>query len=374
MSETEIESILLRNLFSHGADGLAFAPIVAAGDNAAKPHAHARPDYRIKPGDALLLDFGGTYQGYSADITRTFFVKEVSDYDRAFYETVLAANEKGREVSRAGITASDVDDAVLRVLEQSQFARYCRHKTGHGLGLDVHEAPQIMRGNAQRLEPGMVFTIEPGLYREGETGVRIEDDVVVTETGIECLTSLPARAAAGGLRSPQRRPAPPRDLRHLLIAMRREHAACQIERTADQDARGGNRGGGLPQGRSMPAAVSAGRPWARAASASFSAGTAFSSSGMVIVTTRLATPAKQPMKLPTSLVLSMPQTRTSGRECLSFSSEKACASTRPAEGLCPPSSHSSASAGTSAESAPGPSLCMRAGHVVALIPSAICGP
>ncbi|MFN4143788.1 M24 family metallopeptidase [Aestuariivirga sp.] len=191
MTETEIESILLRNLFSHGADGLAFAPIVAAGDNAAKPHAHARPDYRIKPGDALLFDFGGSHQGYSADITRTFFVKEVSEHDRAFYETVLAANARGREISRAGITASDVDDAVQKVLEQSQFAAFCRHKTGHGLGLDVHEAPQIMRGNMQVLEPGMVFTIEPGLYREGEAGVRIEDDVVVTETGIECLTSFP---------------------------------------------------------------------------------------------------------------------------------------------------------------------------------------
>lgn len=191
MSETEVESLLLRNLFSAGADGLSFAPIVAAGDNAAKPHAHARPDYRLKAGDALLIDFGGSYQGYHADITRTFFVGEVSDYDRAFYETVLAANTKGREVSRAGMTASDVDDAVQKVLEQSQFAEFRRHKTGHGLGLDVHEAPQIMRGNTQMLEPGMVFTIEPGLYREGEAGVRIEDDVFVTENGIDCLTSFP---------------------------------------------------------------------------------------------------------------------------------------------------------------------------------------
>lgn len=191
MTETEIESILLRNLFSHGADGLSFAPIVAAGDNAAKPHAHARADYRIKPGDALLIDFGGTFQGYSADITRTFFVREVSDYDRAFYETVLAANERGRMAARPGLSASDLDDAVLKVLEQSQFAQYARHKTGHGLGLDVHEAPQIMRGNAAVLEPGMVFTVEPGLYREGEAGVRIEDDVVVTENGIECLTAFP---------------------------------------------------------------------------------------------------------------------------------------------------------------------------------------
>ena len=190
-TEAEVEAILLRNLFSQGADGLSFAPIVAAGDNAAKPHAHARADYHLKTGDPLLIDFGGTYQGYSADITRTFFVKEVSDYDRAFYETVLAANSKGREISRPGITASAVDDAVLTVLEQSQFAQFSRHKTGHGLGLDVHEAPQIMRGNNQVLEAGMVFTIEPGLYREGEAGVRIEDDVLVTDTGIECLTSFP---------------------------------------------------------------------------------------------------------------------------------------------------------------------------------------
>ncbi len=191
MTETEVESILLRNLFTHGADGLSFAPIVAAGDNSARPHAHARPDYHLKAGDALLFDFGGSYQGYSADITRTVFVKEVSDFDRAFYETVLAANAKGREVSKAGITASDVDDAVQKVLEHSQFAQFRHHKTGHGLGLDIHEAPQIMRGNNQVLEPGMVFTIEPGLYRSGEAGVRIEDNVVVTENGIECLTSFP---------------------------------------------------------------------------------------------------------------------------------------------------------------------------------------
>ena len=191
MTEKEVEAILLGNLFACGADGLSFAPIVAAGDNAAKPHAHARADYRIKPGDPLLIDYGGSYQGFSADITRTFFVGHVSDHDRAFYETVLAANARGREVSRPGLTASDVDDAVQKVLEQSQFAAFRRHKTGHGLGLDVHEAPQIMRGNAAVLEPGMVFTIEPGLYREGEAGVRIEDDVLVTETGIDCLTSFP---------------------------------------------------------------------------------------------------------------------------------------------------------------------------------------
>jgi len=191
MTEKQVEAILLGELFKAGCDGLSFDPIVAAGDNAAKPHASARADYAIKRGDALLFDFGGRYNHFSADITRTFFVGEVSEHDRAFYETVLAANAKGREISRPGMSASEVDDAVCTVLEKSQFAAFKRHKTGHGLGLDVHEAPQIMRGNMQKLEPGMIFTIEPGLYRDGEAGVRIEDDVVVTETGIESLTSYP---------------------------------------------------------------------------------------------------------------------------------------------------------------------------------------
>lgn len=191
MTEMQVQGVLLRELFAHGAEGLAFDPIVAAADNAAQPHAHARTDYRIKSGDALLFDFGAKYKGMNADITRTFFVGTVSAYDRAFYETVLEANARGKEVTAAGQTAHGVDDAVQVVLEQSQFAQYVRHKTGHGLGLDVHEAPQIMRGNDAVLEAGMVFTVEPGLYRSGECGVRIEDDVLVTADGHECLTSFP---------------------------------------------------------------------------------------------------------------------------------------------------------------------------------------
>ncbi|MEZ5824442.1 MAG: Xaa-Pro peptidase family protein [Geminicoccaceae bacterium] len=190
-TETEIEAILVRELFARGAQGLAFDSIVAAGSNSAQPHAQARADYRIRAGDALLFDFGARHGGMNADITRTFFIAEVSDRDRAFYDTVLAANTTARETARAGITASELDDTVQKVLEGSPFAEYRRHKTGHGLGLDVHEAPQIMRGNGQLLEPGMVFTIEPGLYRLGEAGVRIEDDVVVRDDGIEVLTQFP---------------------------------------------------------------------------------------------------------------------------------------------------------------------------------------
>ncbi len=190
-TEKEIEAILISQLFAQGASGLSFDPIVAAGDNSAQPHASARADYKTKRGDALLIDFGASYEGYNADITRTFFLGEVSDRDRRFYETVRSANARGKEVTRPGITAHDVDDSVQQVLEQSEFAEFARHKTGHGLGLDVHEAPQIMRGNHTGLKPGMIFTVEPGLYRLGECGVRIEDDIVVTEHGHESLTTFP---------------------------------------------------------------------------------------------------------------------------------------------------------------------------------------
>jgi Xaa-Pro dipeptidase len=190
MTEKQVEAILLAELFRAGCDGLSFSPIVAAGDNAANSHAVPRDGYKIKAGDALLIDFGGRYQHFSADITRTFFVDHVSDEDRAFYGTVLAANERGLAVSKPGVTAGYVDDETCKVLERSQFARYKNHKTGHGLGLDIHEAPQILRGNSAVLEPGMVFTVEPGLYRAGECGVRIEDNVVVTDDGIECLTAF----------------------------------------------------------------------------------------------------------------------------------------------------------------------------------------
>lgn len=190
-TEKHIESRLIQALFAHGAEGLAFGPIVAAGDNSARPHASARADYAVKPGDALLLDFGAYRDGFCADITRTVFVGEPSAEAAEVYDTVLRANEAGHAATRPGATAHDVDDAVIGVLEASAYAGYIRTKTGHGLGREVHEAPYIMRGNHRALEPGMVFTNEPGLYLDGRFGVRIEDDVLVTEDGCRSLTTFP---------------------------------------------------------------------------------------------------------------------------------------------------------------------------------------
>lgn len=191
MTEQQVEGLLVRALFTHGADGLAFPPIVAAADNSARPHAHARSDYQIQPGDALLIDFGGIAEGFCADITRTFFVGHATDEAQDVYATVLAANEKGHAVTKAGVTAHAIDDAVTGVLEASAYADRIRTKTGHGLGREVHEAPYIMRGNPEVLDAGTVFTNEPGLYRLGGFGVRIEDDILVTATGCRSLTTFP---------------------------------------------------------------------------------------------------------------------------------------------------------------------------------------
>jgi Xaa-Pro dipeptidase len=188
MTERAIENHLVQQLFAAGAEEFAFSPIVAAARNSARPHAQSREDYEIQAGDSLLLDFGARKGGLCADITRTFFIRHCSDAHAAIYQTVLDANLAGHQATHPGATAHDVDDATTRVLEQSAYSNRIRHKTGHGLGRDIHEDPYIMRGNMQALEPGMVFTIEPGLYDVQDIGIRIEDDVLVTAQGSESLT------------------------------------------------------------------------------------------------------------------------------------------------------------------------------------------
>lgn len=190
MTERQVESLLISALFRNGAADLAFGPIVACGGNAAMPHAHAG-DVALKAGDALLIDFGGRKDGFAADITRTFFIGHADDRAHQIYDTVLRANLAGLAVTRAGITAHEIDDTVTSVLEASPFADYIRTKTGHGLGRNVHEAPYIMRGNHEVLAAGTVYTNEPGLYIPEEIGVRIEDDVLVTDGGYISLTEYP---------------------------------------------------------------------------------------------------------------------------------------------------------------------------------------
>ncbi|MEL7105288.1 MAG: Xaa-Pro peptidase family protein [Pseudomonadota bacterium] len=190
-TEKHVESLLTQALFRAGAEAHAFDPLVASGDHSARAHAAARVDGVLDRGDALLIDFGARAGGVVSDLTRTVFVGHATDEAQAVYDTVLRANLAGHAATRAGATAHDVDDTVISILEASPYADRIRTKTGHGMGREVHEAPYIMRGNHQVLEPGMVFTIEPGLYKEGAFGVRIEDDVVVTEAGCRSLTRFP---------------------------------------------------------------------------------------------------------------------------------------------------------------------------------------
>lgn len=188
-TEADIVAALKMHMLQHGADGFAFDPIVLIGENAALPH--GEPGQRqVGSGDAVLIDFGAQYDGFNADITRTVFFDHVTDRQAEIYETVLAANAQGRAVAGPKLLAEDLDIAVTAVLKASPFAELIVHKTGHGLGREVHEAPQIMVGNTAPLVPGIVLTIEPGLYAPGELGVRIEDDVLITESGCDSLTSF----------------------------------------------------------------------------------------------------------------------------------------------------------------------------------------
>ncbi len=190
MSEIEAAAILEGHIKALGGDGLSFGTILHAGANTPLPHSGPL-DYRIQHGDALIVDFGATYKGYCADITRTVFVGEVTEEQREFYTVVQRASEVGRQASRPGVTCESVDIATRQVFIDAGYEHLIRHRTGHGLGMEAHEAPYIVIGNEQVLAPGMVFTIEPGIYRMGEIGVRIEDNMLITQDGAESLTTFP---------------------------------------------------------------------------------------------------------------------------------------------------------------------------------------
>jgi Xaa-Pro dipeptidase len=188
-TELQIKNFLIQELYKNGAEGLSFDPIVLASKNSALPHGHSG-NYELKKGDAILFDFGASINGYNADITRTFFLNSANEYQKDFYNVVLKANLVGNEKSVVNNTLDNIDDSVLKLLEQSQYSEFIVHKTGHGLGLDVHEDPYVMRGNLEKIESGMVITIEPGLYNPNLLGVRIEDDVFITSEGPEILTDF----------------------------------------------------------------------------------------------------------------------------------------------------------------------------------------
>jgi len=191
MTEKELSSELVVQLLKQGSEPeMPFAPIISGGPNGANPHA-SPSDRKLQAGDLLVVDWGAAYDGYISDLTRTFAVGEVEDEYKKIHKIVQEANAAGRASAQPGVPCANVDKAARDVIEKAGYGVYFTHRTGHGIGMEGHEEPYMRGDNMQLLEPGMAFTVEPGIYLPGRNGVRIEDNVVITETGADVLSDMP---------------------------------------------------------------------------------------------------------------------------------------------------------------------------------------
>ena len=186
VTEKEIADQLLDIYLSFGADGFSFEPLVAFGANAADPH-HGPDDTVLQEGDVILFDIGCMKDGYCSDMTRSFYFRTVSDTHREVYETVKAANEAAIAKVKPGIPLKELDLAARDLITDKGYGPQFNHRLGHFIGLSEHEYGDVSSVNETLAVPGMIFSIEPGIYLTGDTGVRIEDLVLVTETGCEVL-------------------------------------------------------------------------------------------------------------------------------------------------------------------------------------------
>jgi D-alanyl-D-alanine dipeptidase len=187
--EQEVARMLGNHLVDTGHDEARFA-IVGSGPNGASPH-HDSGDRRIRRGDTVVMDFGGALGGYASDITRTVTVGEPGAGVQEIHAIVREAQEQAVRSVRPGIACQEIDRVAREVIAGAGFGHAFIHRTGHGIGLDVHEDPYLVAGNAQALEPGMCFSIEPGIYLDGRFGVRIEDILMVTGDGAARLNNAP---------------------------------------------------------------------------------------------------------------------------------------------------------------------------------------
>ncbi|WP_163103027.1 M24 family metallopeptidase [Peribacillus alkalitolerans] len=190
ITELEVLGKIEYELKKKGIREMSFPPIVLFGENASNPHG-VSGDNTLKKGDTVLFDLGVKYKGYCSDITRTVLFGNITHELQAIYNTVLQSNVAGINACKSGTRIGNVDLAAREVIQTAGYGDYFPHRIGHGLGIDVHEAPSMNEANDDVLKRGMVVTIEPGIYVPGLGGVRIEDDVVITDSGYEVLTKFP---------------------------------------------------------------------------------------------------------------------------------------------------------------------------------------
>jgi Xaa-Pro dipeptidase len=190
MTEMELASELVVQLLRGGSQSeLPFAPIISSGSNSANPHA-SPSERKLHAGDLLVVDWGAAVDGYVSDLTRTFAVGDVNYEYRKIHRIALEANAAGREAGKPGVPCANVDIAARTVIEKAGYGKYFTHRTGHGIGMEGHEEPYMRGDNLQLLEPGMVYTVEPGIYLPKRNGVRIEDNLLITQDGVECLSDM----------------------------------------------------------------------------------------------------------------------------------------------------------------------------------------
>jgi Xaa-Pro dipeptidase len=187
LTERELSNMIKSEIQTQGG-AVSFVGVLF-GEKAALPHG-GTGEGGLQPGMGVLVDVGTKIHGYNSDLTRTVFYGEPSEKQKKVYKTVLKANRKAFEAVKPGVTCESLDMTARKVIEKAGFGDYFIHRLGHGIGLKVHEHPYIVRNNKMELEPGMTFTIEPGIYIVGEVGVRIEDTVVCTQEGCESLTRM----------------------------------------------------------------------------------------------------------------------------------------------------------------------------------------
>jgi Xaa-Pro aminopeptidase len=190
-SEKDVADALEGSLRRCGATAASFPPIVAAGVRSALPHARPLQEERIGRSDFVLVDWGASCRPYKSDLTRVVVTGKVTPTFEKVYRTVLAAQQRAIAAIRPGAPAREVDAEARSVIEEAGFGDFFRHGLGHGLGMDIHESPRLHKSSEERLEPGMVVTVEPGIYLPDWGGIRIEDDVLVTPEGCEVLSHIP---------------------------------------------------------------------------------------------------------------------------------------------------------------------------------------